>query len=323
MRIHKTTFLVFLVGVFLLSLSPKDSSATSFPDHELKYISWCDAGSGCDSTIRTLTGLVEKDLGQPIKVLIKTGGNGSIALGEVLKSPADGYTLSHWSASLAGFMNMPQFPAKPTDFDYLVRAISKNYMIALNSKLPIKNFDEFLKYAKENPGKLTISGSRVGSIHHQNVFFMAEEAGVEISYFPAKGGSAALKEALGGHVSGVNYTPNDMLPYVKKGMLRPIVIFALERDPSFPDTPTINEAGLTMAPLPQENGVMLKKGVPASRRFRLFNAFNDALETQEWKDYLKKTHRTSNPVLPDDFREDFLKKTIAAKRYLKTIGILK
>jgi tripartite-type tricarboxylate transporter receptor subunit TctC len=293
-----------------------------FPERELTFIHWNGPGSSGDTVVRTLCKAAEPHFGQPIKIVTRTGGNSVNALNMVLKEPADGYTISFFSASLSGFMNMPGFTPKPEDFDPLVRALQKSYMLCVNTKLPINNVKEFIDYAKKHPNEITISGTRIGSIHHQNLFFMIKEAGVKVNYLPCKGGGAAMKEALGGHVNGVVYAPHSMLPHVKKGTLRPLVIFSHNRDPNYSETPTIQEAGFKMEPIYQVNGVMLKKGVPADRRFKIFDAFSDALEDPEWKAYVKKAHHTTRMVLPDDLTANFLRETEAAKGYLKEIGVV-
>jgi tripartite-type tricarboxylate transporter receptor subunit TctC len=293
-----------------------------FPDRPLTFIQWNGPGSSGDTVVRTLCKAAEPYFGQPIKIVNRTGGNSSNALNMVLKEPADGYTISFFSASLSGFMNMPGFGPKPEDFDPLVRALQKVYMLCVNTKLPINNIKEFIDYAKKNPNEITIAGTRIGSIHHQNLFFMLKEAGIKVNYLPCKGGGAAMKEALGGHVNGVVYSPHSMLPHVQKGTLKPIVVFSHTRDGSYPDTPTIQEAGFKMEPIYQVNGVMLKKGVPADIRFKIFDAFSDALEDPAWKAYVKKAHHSTRMLLPGDLRANFMRELEAAKGYLKEIGVL-
>ncbi|GBF33307.1 hypothetical protein DCCM_2406 [Desulfocucumis palustris] len=300
-----------------------EQAKDDYPAKEITFLQWNDPGSAGDTYVRTITKLAEAELGQPIKIVTKTGGNGAEALVDVLKAPGDGYTLSHFSSSLSGFMNMPGFPAKAEDFDYLVRAQVSTYMLAVNSKLPIKNVDEFIAYAKQNPDKLSITGSRIGSVHHQNLFNMINEAGVSLKYVPQEGGSAALKEVLGGHVDGLVYDPAQILPYVQEGTLRPIVVFAEEKDANYPDVPTINEAGFKMKPSYQVRGVMAKKGIPDNRKEIIVNAFNKAMETAEWEEYLKKTNTTYKKMTPEDFTAEFLAETTEANDYLKKIGIVK
>ena len=317
-------YIIFgLVALVFLILSSNVYSESDFPEHNLTFIQFNDPGSSGDMFVRTLCKVAEPHFGKPIKIITRTGGNGADAISLVMKAPADGYTLSQFTASMTGYMNMPGFPGKPNDFDYLLGGAQYPYMLCINSKLPIKNIDDFIKYLKKKPNGLTVSGSRVGSVHHQNIFFMAKEAGVKVNYLPCKGGSAALKEALGGHVDGVNYTTFKMLPYVKKGILRPIVVFSYERDSEYPDVPTIKEAGFKMEPVIQVDGVMLKKGVPPHIKYKIFKALCDATEEPEYKEFLKRAHKNIRLVLPQDFAANYLRQVQEAKSYMKEIGILK
>lgn len=313
------TLTIALVSGCGKSQQPK----AKFPDKPLTYYSWNDAGSSGDQYVRAICKAAEKQLGQPIKIVIKTGGNGTEALTEVMKEPADGYTISHYAASLSGFMNMPGFPFKPEDFDAFGRIMEKNYMLAVNSKLPIKNLDEFIDYARKNPDKLRITGSRVGSVHHQNIYGLTKKAGIKVTYVPAKGGSEALKNALGGHVDGIVYTPADMLQHVKSGTLRPIVNFAGKRDENYPDVPAITETNYKFDPVLQVNGVMLKKGVPEENKAILAEAFKKAMNDPEFEQFLAKTGNKKGWKDPKEFQADFLREYKEAREFMIEIGIIK
>ncbi|MGI6226635.1 MAG: tripartite tricarboxylate transporter substrate binding protein [Peptococcales bacterium] len=317
--------IIILASLFAIGCGGSDKEAAKeevFPTKPITLIQWNEPGSGGDIVYRTISKLAQEQLGVPINLENRTGGNGAEALNIVMKAPADGYTISHWSASLSGFMNMPGFPVKAEDFDYLVRFTNLSYMLCVNSELPIQNAEEFIEYAKVNPGQLTVSGSRIGSIHHQNLFAMCKEIGIDVVYVPAEGGSAALANALGGHVDGLIYRPSDMLPYVKEGTLRPILLFDTERDPNYPGVPTIKEIGLEMNPFMQSNGIMIKKGASEEVKQIIIEAFERAREEPEYQEYLKKTHQGDGKIPQKEFEEIFLKEVKSAESYLREIGVI-
>ncbi|KJS02881.1 MAG: hypothetical protein VR68_02120 [Peptococcaceae bacterium BRH_c4a] len=294
-----------------------------FPEKPLTYYSWNDPGSSGDQFVRAICKAAEKQLGQPINIVVKTGGNGAEALSEVIKAPADGYALSHYASSLSGFMSMPGFPYKPDDFEAFARVQEKNYMLAINADLPIKNLDEFVEYARKNPEKLRITGSRVGGVHHQIAYTLAKKADFKITYVPAKGGSEALKNTLGGHVDGIVYTPIDMLQHVKSGKLRPIVNFTSQKDQNYPDVPLITETKYKFDPMYQINGLMLKKGVPEDVKAILVDAFKKAMDDPEFEQFLIKADTRKGWKDPKDFQAEFVREYKESKDFMTEMGILK
>lgn len=301
----------------------EQAKKAKFPDKPLTYVSWNDAGSSGDQFVRAICKAAEKQLGQPINIVIKTGGNGAEALSEVMKAPADGYTLSHYASSLSGFMSMPSFPYKPDSFEAFARIQEKNYMLAINADLPIKNLDEFVEYGRKNPEKLRITGSRVGGVHHQIAYALAKKGDFKITYVPAKGGSEALKNTLGGHVDGVVYTPTDMMEHIKSGKLRPIVNFTSQKDKNLPDVPLITETKYKFDPMYQINGVMLKKGVPQDVKAILVDAFKKAMDDPEFVQFLAKAGTVKGWKDPKDFQAEFEREYKESKDFITEIGVIK
>ena len=305
-----------------------EEAVDDFPSKPITFVQHNEPGSGGDINARTAAKVAEHYLGVPINFVTRPGGNGADAINFALRLPADGYTIMHWTASHSGYFNMPGYGSTADDFDYIINFLDVAYMLCVNSSSPIQNFDDFVEFAKENPGKVSISGSRIGSVHHQNLFAMTSELGLDVTYVPQEGGAAALAAALGGHVTGLVYRPSDMLDYVKNGDLRPIVHFADKRDPDYPDVPTINEAGLKMAPIQQKNGLMVPKGVPENRKEIIYNAFYQGMDEPEWIDHREKTNQFDGRTSPD-YKEGseamtklFLADVEFAKEYLTEIGIL-
>ncbi len=321
MNVRRHLCSLCVAAAICLGLSAAAVAEADFPTKELNFVHWNDPGSSADIYVRRLNMIAEKYLKKPIRIVSKPGGNTAIAASYVLNAPADGYTLMHFSAGLSGFMNTPGYPAKPTDFDYLVNAQTIAFMFVIDADLPAKNFAEFVDYARKNDGKLTITGSRVGSMHHQNLFAMAKELGLNLQYLPAAGGSEAMKNLLGKHVQGLVYDPQSMLPYIKQGLIRPIVVFSTKRDPSIPEAPTTAEVGLKMQPIPQVRGVMAKKGIPPEVRKIIVDAYQAALADPDWQEYLKSTNSITDNLTPEEMETRFLQEVTNAKEYLREIGI--
>ena len=323
---------IVMVGLMLSGCGAKDSQPApsggdqavqdDFPNKPITYVQHNEPGSGGDINARTVARLAEYYLGVPINFVTRPGGNGADAINFAFRQPRDGYTIMHWTASHSGYFNMPGYPATADDFDYIINFLDVAYILAVNTSSPIQNIEEFVQYARENPGAISISGSRIGSIHHQNLFALTAEADIDVTYVPQQGGAAALAAALGGHVTGLVYRPADMLEYVKDGSLRPLVIFDTKRDPEYPDTPTIAEAGFEMQPLLQKNGLMIPKGVPENRKQIIYDAFYKAMDEPEWQDFLEQTSQADGRTSSEEMTEMFLKEVEFANHYLKEIGVI-
>ena len=171
-----------------------------YPDKVVRIIVPVAAGGGVDVMARLLAQRLSERLGQQFIVENRAGAAGVIGTKSVIRSPDDGYTLlytpSSLSLSVAVSKTAPYDVAK--DLTPIVNVAISPYALALNSTVPAKTVQEFIAYAKTNPGKLSYSSAGIGSASHLAAELFKSMAGIEMVHVPNKGMSPALVDVMGG-----------------------------------------------------------------------------------------------------------------------------
>jgi putative tricarboxylic transport membrane protein len=276
-------FIIFFAGAFGMAM------AGDFPSKPMEILISSSPGSGGSIYTQLMAKLGSKYLGVPINVLHKPGGNGNVACSYLYGRPADGHTLNLWNASYAGYMNFPGYSTSPSDFIYLCKMQKTLYCLAVHKDSPFKTIQDLIAYAKKNPGKLDIGSSKLGNPQHLNIVKFSTAAGIEVNYIPYKGTGRAVKDLLGKHLSVAEAQPYLVIPHVKVGNLRILLLFNETRIKELPDIPVPPELGLKYKFYHQAYGIMLKKGVPEDRIATILSAYKKVYQDPEFIDFVKRS----------------------------------
>jgi tripartite-type tricarboxylate transporter receptor subunit TctC len=182
-------------------------------------------------------------LDQPVVIENHAGSNGNIAGDMVAKAPPDGYTLLLGPDSLITIN--PQLYAKMR-FDTLkdlvpVATLAANqFVLAVNPSLPVRNFQEFIEYARRTTPPLPYASGGNGSQHHLSMEILKQRAGIDLLHVPFKGGSPATVATVAGDTAAM-FAGTSSKPQIKAGKLRALAATGTQRSPEFPDLPTIGE----------------------------------------------------------------------------------
>jgi tripartite-type tricarboxylate transporter receptor subunit TctC len=231
-----------LCGLLLSTLG----FAQSWPTKPVRVIVNVAAGGVADVTARVLGARLTEALGQPFLVENRAGGDGYIGFDAVSRSDADGHTLLYSPGS--SMMIAPHIVNRP-DLDPLkvltpVAATGRVslYVIA-HPDQPFKTLNEFLAYARANPGKLNYGTPGNGTSPHIATEVFNREAKVKLNHIPYKGAGPALQDLIGGQIQVV-FDPGVGLAPARAGKVRMIAIAGPARHPDFPDVPTLEENGI-------------------------------------------------------------------------------
>lgn len=239
-------FLISLL-VFGLGLSFSFNSAVfaseNYPEKEIRLIVPWAAGGGTDLIGRQIAYVIERELGRPVVVENRTGGGGLVGFRTIAHAAADGYTV--------GANSISQLLQKAAGIDHqdwtemTPIAIYNEDPASLTVKAdaPWDTLEEFVEYARENPGAIRVSNSGPGAIWHISALRMEREFGVEFIHVPYEGGSPAAIAVAGGHVEATTTSPAEVAALVKAGELKILAIPAENRSNLFPDVPTFIEEG--------------------------------------------------------------------------------
>jgi tripartite-type tricarboxylate transporter receptor subunit TctC len=217
-----------------------------YPARPIKLIVPYSAGGIADLVARAVTPGMAAALGQPVVVENRAGAGGHIAAAEVVRGPADGYTLvlttiAH-NAAQSMYTNLSYVPAR--DLRPVVLLAESASVLVVNPAVPARSVAELVALAKAEPGKLAYGSAGNGSALHMagELFKMLSQT--DITHVPYKGGAPALNDLLGGQIQLMFDTIPTALPHIKAGRLRALGVTTTRRTPSLPDVPTIAESGV-------------------------------------------------------------------------------
>ncbi|MHB1653452.1 MAG: Bug family tripartite tricarboxylate transporter substrate binding protein [Desulfitobacteriaceae bacterium] len=292
-----------------------NAKTTNFPTKSITILNSSTAGSPADVMAREVARYAEKSLGQSVVVVNKTGGSGGVMFAELLKEPADGYTIATVTASqIAALQSVLKKNFSFNDFDFLANVQKEPYAIAVNANSPFKTLQDMIDYAKKNPGKLKVGGQGTGSALHLLMMQLAEKAGIQITYVPFGGGSESVTNLLGDNVQVISTAPATVNQYVEAKKIRVLAVSGDERVAQFKDTPTLKEAGFDIS-MTQYRGFVAKKGLPADVKAKLVDAIQKATNDPGFKDYMTKNKQPNGWMGPEDFAN-------YAKKDFDNIGVL-
>ena len=234
-----------LVAALLLVLAAAASAA--YPEKPIRFIIPSAPGGSPDVLMRILTQQLSLQLNVPLVVENKPGGSYVLGTMDIVKAPPDGYTLGYGNiVSLA--INRSLLPSLPYEVERDLTLISNVThvfnLLVVNNDLPVRSVRELIDYAKKNPGKLTNGSSGNGTTGHLGGELFKSMTGVDIVHVPYKGSAQAINDLIGGQIQVMFDNVPSIGPQVKAGRVRGLGVSAPKRAASFPDIPTIAEAGV-------------------------------------------------------------------------------
>ena len=284
--IDRRTFLggMAAAGAVAMTIGPGKANAANWPSQPITLVVMYGAGGGTDTVLRTLAAEMAKSKGWTINVINKPGAVGAVATEFVAGKPGDG----HWLLGAANYNKfvrvMGHTDAKPWENWTYFQAANAVASWSVPVDSPFKTFDDLVKHAKANPGKLAISTSGTGGIWHELALIVADAAGIEIGFVPYKGGKAATLAGLQGETDIAGGGVHEHVDLIRAGKLRCLQQTAAE-DITLADgtvLPTVGNMLPDLKPLlpigPQYNLVM-KRDTPVEVLREIKEAFVAAVKS--------------------------------------------
>ena len=309
--------LVTVTGLFAYGFL---AFAQEYPTKPITFVINYPAGGSTDLTGRALANAARKYLGQPLICENKSGGGGTVGPSLVIAKPPDGYTvgISSGASTIAYYMGKLNFNPL-TDETNIIRYTSYVFGMVVRSDAPWKTIQEFVKYAKENPGKITYGTPGVGTSPHLAMEDLSIITGIKLVHMPFKGGSEANTALLGGHIDAISDSTS-WAPMVDAGKFRLLVTYAPQRMARYPNVPTLKEAGydtVYTSPL----YIIGPKGLPKPIVAKLHEAFKKSLDDPDYLSILKKYDMTLNYLSPDDLDKALHQEADQVKRVVQKLGL--
>jgi tripartite-type tricarboxylate transporter receptor subunit TctC len=237
----------------------------AWPTQSIRFVVPFAPGGTSEIVARTVANELSKQLGQTVFVDNKGGGAGIPAMQEVAKSKPDGHTiiLGH-VGSLA--VNPYIFPNQPYDVnkDFIpVTMLAKvPNLFVVHPDVPVKDFKEFVAYAKKNPGKLNYGSAGNASAGHLAMEYLKLVTGMFMVHIPYRGTGPQLTDLLAGRTQASSAGLPAMLPHIRAGKLRAIAVGTAQRLSQLPDVPTVAEMGYKDFETSQWYGILAPAGTP-------------------------------------------------------------
>jgi len=294
--------LLFIAAVAALSLVGQPAAADGFPSKPVRIIVPYTPGSPNDVMARLLAQHLQAKLGQAAVIDNKPGGGTTIGSKVAAAAPADGYTLLFASSALVIEPIMTkQIEYDPQkDFAPIAFVARTSLLLTINEQVPANSVEEFVAYAKANPGKLSL-GFAQGTVSQLVAEYFNRLHRLDITSVPYRGGALVIPDMLGGRIHIYWPSPATVLPLIRAGRIKALATSSPERVSDLPDVPTMKELGLDQLSLEFWDGVWAPAGVPADIVEKLNAAINAALQSPEMIASMKQLGFESRIGSPQDF----------------------
>ena len=296
---------------------------TEYPNRPIKMIVPFPPGGTSDVLGRLMAEEMGKVLKQPIVVENIGGAGGIVGTERALKMPADGYTLIQTGvgqSAVAHGLDPKLKYNSLTDFVHLTQVNSGPNLLVVHPSQPFKTVKDIVDYAKKNPGKLDYGFTHAASGHMAMELFK-QTAGIFLTGIPYRGGGPLLNDLLAGTVPMIFINQDAALPHIKAGKIRAVAISSLQRNPLYPDVPTVAESGYPGFQSLSWSGISVAKGVPQPIVEKLEAAAVQALQSDALRSRLTSVGFVV-PTLGGKAYSAFVKSEIDTwTRVIKTAGI--
>jgi tripartite-type tricarboxylate transporter receptor subunit TctC len=299
--------LVVLIACSLITPAWAQSPSTGpvFPSRVVKIVVPTSPGGATDAFARALAPRLTEAWGQTVLVENRPGANQLLGADYVSKAPPDGHTLLVSDAS-SFVMNPHLYKNLPYDglrgFTPITVLVRFPWVIAVNPAVPAKTFQEFVAYAKANPGRISYGSFGLGSSGHISVDYLKSLAGIDIVHVPYKGAGPAVTDLLSGQIQMMMVTPLLVEPHARDGRLRLIAAATAQRIPGLPNLPTVAESGIPGYEAGTWFSLMGPPGMPRELVAKIYGdtmkilndpAFRERYVTRQWFEVVGNT--------PDEF----------------------
>lgn len=292
-----------VMGAVIAALSPFGVTAEDYPSRTVTILVGYNPGGGTDTIARTVADSLSKKWDEQVIVENRPGASGAIGVRTLKSAKPDGYTLGMWSTSDVGNAAVQDNLNYDLleDFIPISQVAYGATVLVVNSKLPIKNLPDYIKYAKAHPGKLNVSVVTGGDLHLDTIR-INKAADIETALIGYPGTSPGLTDVVGGHTDAILLPIGPAKPHIESGALTPIAVGSKTRSKLLPDVASMSDTlpGFTSTFF---YGLAAPKGTPAPVIAEINKALQAALTAPVLKEKLFSLGFTTEGTTPTEYRE--------------------
>lgn len=277
--------------------------AQTWPTQPIRIIVPFPPGGTTDQMARLLQPHLQQAFGVSVVIDNRGGASGAIGSGMAAKAPPDGYTylfvFDTHGVNPSLIPNMPFDTLK--DLAPIMLVAKSPMVITAHPSFPYKTFAEVLKLAKAKPGVVTFGTIGSGSLAHLAITMITNQAKIEMTHIPYKGGGPLVINALGGHVPVAIASLALLSPHIQSGRLKAIGITSPQRHPQYPNVETVAERALPGFDAEAWWGLLAPTNTPAPIMTRMHAEFTKALRAPAMKQHFDQQALTIVGSSPEEF----------------------
>jgi tripartite-type tricarboxylate transporter receptor subunit TctC len=302
------------------------AAAQNYPSRPITLIVPWGAGGGTDATARILATLMEKDLGQPVTVVNRTGGSGVVGHAAIASAPPDGYTIGLATVEI-GMMHW-QGLTELTGASYtpigLVNADPAGVQVRADA--PYKTVNDLLAAIKANPGKFKASGTGQGGIWHLAIAGMLRDQKIDpasVPWVPSNGAAPGLQDMVAGGIEIAPVSLPEARSLIDAGKVKSLAIMDSKPSALYPNVPTLKAATGSDWTMAAWRGIVAPKGIPADVRDKLAAAVRKAATSKEYNDFMASRGFGVIYAPPEEFGKFMAKSDAELGATMKAVGLAK
>jgi tripartite-type tricarboxylate transporter receptor subunit TctC len=288
-RFFSRTMVLAVLALLVLSFgTPGIQAQQKFPDRPMTIICPWGAGGGTDAVARMLAVLMEKDLGQPVTVVNRTGGSGAVGHTAGATAAPNGYTMTITTVEITMMHWMGLTPLTYKEFKGASLVNIDSAAMFVRTDAPWKTLQELLADVKANPGKIKASGTGKGGIWDLARAGLLKAAGLspnDMPWVPSNGAAPALQELMAGGIPVVSCSLPEAASLIEAKKVRPLVVMADTRSDMYPDLPTTKELGMNWT-MGAWRGISVPKNTPADIVAVIERSLKKAVEDPQFKKFM-------------------------------------
>lgn len=327
-RLRRRFVATALLGAFAaLGAVPSPGVAQEFPgERPIRIVVPYTAGGSSDFIARMVAGKLAESMKASVIVENRPGGNTVIAAEHVAKAAPDGHTLlliGELTHSSVAALNR-QLPFDPVaDFAPIANAIKSPLVVVVHPSLPVKTLQEFVAYAKANPGQIAYGSAGIGNTLHLGGEVFAAATGTKLTHVPYKGASQAVIDLVGGRIQAMFDLPQTPLPHIQEGRLRALAVTSDQRLDILPQVPTTAQAGVPEYRFATRVGFAAPGGTPQPILQRLHKEIVGVLQQPDVRAAFEQRAVFVDPSeSPEAFRTSMLAEMERVKKVIRDAGIV-
>jgi tripartite-type tricarboxylate transporter receptor subunit TctC len=312
--------------IALCALAVAGAAFAAYPDRPIQLIVPWAAGGGTDATARIIGTLLEKELGQPVTVVNRTGGSGVVGHSAIASAAPDGYTIGlitveigmmHWQ----GLTDLTGASYTPIG---LVNADPAGVEVAADA--PYKSITELVAAIKASPGKMKASGTGQGGIWHLALAGMLQDLKVDpasVPWVPSNGAAPGLQDLVAGGVQIAPVSLPEARSLIDAGKVKSLALMADKPSALYPNIPTLKAATGSNWTMAAWRGIAAPKNLSPEARDKLAAAIKKIVASKDYTDFMAQRGFGVIYAGPEDFGKFMAKSDADLGATMKAVGIVK